>query len=57
MGRPKKIDKRSRVLVIRMNEQEKMELDYVAKNLGMSRADTIRMLVNSKYRTLKWYER
>lgn len=56
MGRPKKDDRRDQVLPLRLNEQESIELDYVANGLGLSRAEVLRQLVNSKYRMLKWYD-
>lgn len=56
-GRPKRDDAKRNILPFRMNEQESLELSYVAESLGMTKSEVIRQLVNSKYRMLKWYDK
>jgi predicted DNA-binding protein len=56
-GRPKTGVARERIYHIRMSDNELEMFNYVAENLGMTKSDLLRSLVESKYRMLKWYEK
>ena len=44
-GRPKKTNKKDKILKLRVDEMTINSLDYISKKLGLTRSETVRLLI------------